>query len=217
VSACFVCLVVELGVAGFLTHAQAVQREDRARSAQAAQMAAAARWQALAQLELVHERDGLRQELTEAVSEGDQERARADKAEAEAEQLRQQVALKVYTLTARASPGYAAPTGAHWVYCAGPVDNFPCGYCTWWVATQRAVTWSGNAIDWWWNASRPKGQLPQVGAIMVTRERWFGHVAYVIAVNGSEWTVSEENFVGFGIVSFRTLRPGQAPVLGFIY
>ena len=104
----------------------------------------------------------------------------------------------------------------------GPWPNhFSYGYCTWYVATRRFVPWFGNAIEWWPNARAygfPEGQSPQVGAIMVTRESWFGHVAYVEAVNGDgSWTVSEMNFAGWAVVDRRTIRPGQVPLVGFIY
>jgi peptidoglycan DL-endopeptidase CwlO len=100
-------------------------------------------------------------------------------------------------------------------------NHFAYGYCTWYVANRRNVPWFGNAIEWWPNAppyGYAEGQTPVVGAIMVTRESGYGHVAYVESVNGDgSWTVSEMNFAGWNIVSRRTLRPGQAPVLGFIY
>jgi hypothetical protein len=102
----------------------------------------------------------------------------------------------------------------------GP-NHFAYGYCTWYVANKRNVPWFGNAIQWWANA-RPygyrEGQTPVVGAIMVTRESGYGHVAYVEAVNGDgSWTVSEMNFKGWNIVSRRTIRAGQVPLDGFIY
>ena len=100
-------------------------------------------------------------------------------------------------------------------------NHFAFGYCTWYVANKRYVPWFGNAIEWWANARAygfPEGQSPQVGSIMVTRESGFGHVAYVEAVSSDgSWTVSEMNFSGWDVVDRRTLRPGQAPVLGFIY
>jgi surface antigen len=100
-------------------------------------------------------------------------------------------------------------------------NHFAYGYCTYYVANRRNVPWFGNAIEWWANA-RPygyaEGQTPVVGAIMVTRESGWGHVAYVESVGGDgSWTVSEMNFKGWNVVSRRTLRPGQAPVVGFIY
>ena len=99
--------------------------------------------------------------------------------------------------------------------------TFPYGYCTWYVATRRHVYWSGNASDWWPNAraaGRPEGQTPEVGAIMVTWESSYGHVAYVEQVNSDgSWVVSEMNFVAWGVVDHRTIRPGQVPLIGFIY
>jgi len=105
---------------------------------------------------------------------------------------------------------------------AGPWPNhFSYGYCTWYVANRRYVPWFGNAIDWWPNA-RPygyaEGQAPRVGAIMVTRESGYGHVAYVESVNGDgSWTVSEMNFTGWNQLDTRTIRPGQVPLVCFIY
>ena len=103
----------------------------------------------------------------------------------------------------------------------GVANHFPAGYCTWYVASRRSVPWYGNAIDWWENA-RPygyaEGQEPVAGAIMVTRESGYGHVAYVESVNrDGSWTVSEMNFTGWNVKSGRTLRPGQVPLVGFIY
>ncbi len=100
-------------------------------------------------------------------------------------------------------------------------NRFAFGYCTYYVATRRYVPWLGNAIEWWANARAynfPEGQVPQVGAIMVTRESGYGHVAYVEAVypDGS-WMVSEMNYVAWDVVDRRTLHFGQAPVVGFIY
>jgi surface antigen len=105
---------------------------------------------------------------------------------------------------------------------AGPWPNhFFYGQCTWYVATQRYVPWMGNAIDWWANA-RPygyaEGQTPQVGAIMVTRESGYGHVAIVRSVNpDGSWTVQEMNYMGFAQVDTRTIQPGFGYLVGFIY
>jgi peptidoglycan hydrolase CwlO-like protein len=111
------------------------------------------------------------------------------------------------------------PTGA--IVEAPGSNHFAYGYCTWYVANRRNVPWFGNAKEWWGNAppyGYAEGQAPIVGAIMVTRESGWGHVAYVESVNGDgSWTVSEMNFSGWNVVSRRTLRPGQAPVVGFIY
>ena len=105
---------------------------------------------------------------------------------------------------------------------SGPYPNhFAYGYCTWYVANKRFVPWFGNAIDWWPNArsnGQAEGTVPRVGAVMVTRESGYGHVAYVESVSGDgSWTVSEMNFIGWNRVSTRTIRPGQVPLVGFIY
>jgi surface antigen len=104
----------------------------------------------------------------------------------------------------------------------GPWPNhFTFGYCTWYVANRRYVPWFGNAIDWWANArpyGYPEGQAPQVGAILVTRESGYGHVAYVESVNGSSFTVAEMNFVAWDVVDRRTIQlGGSVPIVGFIY
>jgi LysM repeat protein len=109
--------------------------------------------------------------------------------------------------------------------CLGPypATGFPAGWCTWYVATKRNVTWRGDAGYWYANAQAagyPVGPTPKVGAIMVTWESWLGHVAYVEAVNpDGSWMVSEMNYVAFDVISERTIKPGQlgARLVGFIY
>src|SRR5439155_6597658 len=99
--------------------------------------------------------------------------------------------------------------------CLGPYvhNNFPVGWCTYYVATKRNVTWNGDAGYWYQNASYQGfavGPKPKVGAIMVTWESWAGHVAYVEAVNpDGSWVVSEMNWSAFNVIDGRTLRPGQ--------
>jgi LysM repeat protein len=109
--------------------------------------------------------------------------------------------------------------------CLGPypATGFPAGWCTWYVATKRNVTWRGDAGYWYANASAqgvPVGSTPKVGSIMVTWESWAGHVAYVEAVNpDGSWVVSEMNWVAFNVIDERTIKPGQlgSKLVGFIY
>lgn len=109
--------------------------------------------------------------------------------------------------------------------CLGPYVNnkFPVGWCTYYVATKRNVTWNGDAGYWYANASAQGyavGPTPKVGAIMVTWESWAGHVAYVEAVNpDGSWVVSEMNWVAFDVIDQRTIKPGQlgTKLVGFIY
>lgn len=104
---------------------------------------------------------------------------------------------------------------------AAVTDHFPYGQCTWYVASRRPVPWNGDAGDWFaaaQNLGWPTGQIPQVGAIMVTWESWYGHVAYVERVNpDGSWVVSEMNYAGWGEVDQRTIKPGSLPLIGFIY
>ena len=115
--------------------------------------------------------------------------------------------------------GYTVTLGAP----IGPYVNprFPWGWCTWYVSTRRNVTWLGDAYQWFGNAQAqgyPVGSAPQAGSIMVTWESGLGHVAYVESVNADgSWLVSEANFRGFGVTSQRVIKPGQVPLIGFIY
>jgi LysM repeat protein len=109
--------------------------------------------------------------------------------------------------------------------CLGPyvANGFPVGWCTYYVATKRNVTWRGDAGYWYQNAAAqgyPVGPTPKVGSIMVTWESWAGHVAYVEAVNpDGSWVVTEMNWVAFDVIDERTIKPGQlgGRLVGFIY
>ena len=132
---------------------------------------------------------------------------------AEALRLRNDALAQMVTAEAQAM---VTPMGG-----SGPWPNhFFFGQCTWYVANHVYVPWYGNAIEWWANARPyyPEGQAPRVGAIMVTRESGYGHVALVVAVNADgSWMVSEMNYQAWDVVDQRTIRPGQVPVVGFIY
>ena len=108
--------------------------------------------------------------------------------------------------------GYSLTSGPH---------PFPYGYCTYYVSQKRTVTWSGNASSWLAAAAadgKAIGDTPQPGAIMVTSEGGrTGHVAYVEAVSGDSFTVSEMNYKGFGIVSSRTISDSAGFIRGYIY
>lgn len=102
----------------------------------------------------------------------------------------------------------------------GSGHRFPYGYCTWYVAQKRYIPWGGNASSWLANArafGKATGNVPRPGAIMVSNESRWGHVALVESVNGSSFTISEMNYTGFGRKSTRTLPIGSRVVKGFIY
>jgi LysM repeat protein len=130
----------------------------------------------------------------------------------------------LYQLVGRSGSGQGF--NAHIVGCClgpYPATGFPVGWCTWYVATKRNVTWRGDAGYWYANASAqgvPVGPTPKVGAIMVTWESWAGHVSYVESVNADgSWVVSEMNWIAFNVINERTIKPGQlgGKLVGFIY
>lgn len=103
---------------------------------------------------------------------------------------------------------------------AGSGHGFPYGYCTWYVASKRYVPWGGNAGTWLYHAKSAgysTGRTPRPGAIMVSSESWWGHVAIVESVSGGSFTVSEMNYAGFAKRSSRTIPTGSRVVKGFIY
>ncbi len=135
---------------------------------------------------------------------------------------------RAYVAPLRPSYAVALPRSAAPSVTAGgvapgsaPGNRFAYGYCTWYVASRRPVPWLGNAWQWFGNAQAAgwaTGQKPRAGAIMVTWESGWGHVAIVEKVNpDGSWLVSEMNFIGWGIISQRTIRPGSVPLIGFIY
>ncbi|HVC42184.1 MAG TPA: CHAP domain-containing protein [Candidatus Saccharimonadales bacterium] len=103
-------------------------------------------------------------------------------------------------------------------------DGFPYGQCTYYVATRRAIDWSGNAINWWRAArgKRAEGHVPVQGSIVVFNIGWVGHVAYVEHVNlDGSFVISEMNYHadggGWGRIDYRTITASDASVVGFIY
>jgi len=118
-------------------------------------------------------------------------------------------------------PEYEAPQPRTRVasYGGSSYNRFPYGWCTWYVASRRNVSWMGNARDWYGNAraaGRPVGSKPVPGAILVTGESGWGHVAYVESVNGNSYTISEMNYQGWGTVNTRNSKDIYG-VVGFIY
>jgi surface antigen len=127
-----------------------------------------------------------------------------------------------YTSTASRAPGFTVGGASGQPVVGAPGNRFAPGYCTWYVFNLVPyIPWLGNAWEWFGQAQAygwPTGQAPRAGAIMVTWESGFGHVAYVQSASGDgSWTVSEMNFRGLFVVSTRTIRPGGVPLIGFIY
>lgn len=98
------------------------------------------------------------------------------------------------------------------------VNSYSRGYCTWYVANQRPIPsgW-GNARNWLANARSSgwaTGSTPQIGAIAWTGAGSMGHVGLVTGVNGSQITITEMNYAGFGVVSSRV---ANASSFSYIY
>lgn len=98
--------------------------------------------------------------------------------------------------------------------------SFPYGYCTWYVAQNKYVPWSGNAGTWLYHAKAygaSTGKTPKKGSIIVTNESWYGHVGIVTGVSGGSVTIREMNYVGFAKVSTRTISANSRVIMGYIY
>jgi surface antigen len=127
--------------------------------------------------------------------------------------------VSVATTTASTSGGTTAYS-VKGLQGAGSIGNtYAYGYCTWYVASRRAVpgNW-GNAYTWL-SAARGSGygtgSTPRVGAVAWERGN---HVAYVESVNGDTVTVSEMNYWGGGGGwGRRSYRTTSASTFMYIY
>lgn len=117
------------------------------------------------------------------------------------------------TITGRASSVNRTP--------GAKINGYPYGWCTYYVATRRYVPSSwGNARSWLSSAKRAgyaTGSEPAAGAIVVTSESGWGHVAYVESVDGGTITISEMNYEGWGVTSRRSLSAYGGVVRGYVY
>lgn len=116
------------------------------------------------------------------------------------------------------TPAPAAPI----VYSAG--NTYPVGECTW--GAKAAAPWVGN---YWGNGGQwlgsaraagfRTGSTPQVGAVAVWTGGYYGHVAVVTDVNGSQIQVVESNYAGNRSVgNYRGwFNPAADGVTGYIY
>jgi len=98
--------------------------------------------------------------------------------------------------------------------------RFPYGQCTWYVAQHKYIPWGGNAGTWLYRArayGAKTGKKPKVGAIVVTSESWYGHVAIVTAVKKGKIYVKEMNYKGWAKVSTRAIPINSRKIKGYIY
>lgn len=148
----------------------------------------------------------------------------------------QQLVLPGGILPTNERPGYVAPRAAgssrvvaYTGNAAVAGNKYDYGYCTWYVYNRRAElgrpvgSFWGNASTW---ASYARGSgymvnnAPRVGAVMQDSYSagGYGHVAVVESVNadGSIY-VSEMNYAGWNVKSYRTLSAGEAARYNFIH
>jgi len=103
---------------------------------------------------------------------------------------------------------------------AGSIGNsYAYGYCTWYVASRRAVPGNWGNAQTWLSAARGSGygtgSVPRAGAVAWQRGN---HVAYVESVNGDTVTVSEMNYWGGGGGwGRRSYRTTSASTFMYIY
>lgn len=106
------------------------------------------------------------------------------------------------------------------VVAAAPVydgsNTYDYGYCTWYVKNRRGASLPnglGNANTWYSRAAgmgMAVGSTPRAGAVGTTTRGGLGHVVYVESVNADGTiNISEMNYEGFGIKSYRTTSAGE--------
>ena len=103
-------------------------------------------------------------------------------------------------------------------------NTYPVGQCTW--GAKQAAPWVGN---YWGNAGQwlgsaraagfSTGSTPRVGAVAVWTNSYYGHVAVVTAVNGSQIQVVESNYAGnMSVGNYRGwFNPAADGIAGYIY
>lgn len=122
----------------------------------------------------------------------------------------------------------AAETQGFYMGGAVPGDTYEWGNCTYWAFAMRL--WAGYPIPTTWgnantwddgaiNDGYVVNHTPAVGAVFQTDAGYWGHVAYVVAVNpqSGEWTISEMNVAGLNMVGKRTFSKESAAFYTFIH
>ena len=99
---------------------------------------------------------------------------------------------------------------------------YPYGYCTWFVKAKRSdIPNNMGHAKAWLNSAKvfniATGSEPKVGAIVVTTESSYGHVAYIESIENDTLVISEMNFKGWGKTSTRSLNMTSKVIKGYIY
>lgn len=128
---------------------------------------------------------------------------------------------QVQTTTLRLPADTKSPAGSVVIKPGNKRNGYAFGHCTYYVAGKRAVPsgW-GNARTWYVNAQRAGYHVdtkPLPGAIAWTPLGYFGHVAYVEQVSGTQVLVSEMNYYGTRGGGWNRISQRWVPVSEFKY
>lgn len=158
----------------------------------------------------------------------------------------QQLVIPSGELPEEERPGYVAPqpavTTTYTATSGGTTSNassnflnasagnrYAYGYCTWYVYERRAAlgrpigSFWGNANSWAYSSSAAGyavGNTPKVGSILQTAYGGggYGHAAVVESIDGAgNVYLSEMNYVGWNVISNRTIPAAQATSYNYIY
>ena len=117
-----------------------------------------------------------------------------------------------------------APKNALAVYKRDGKNTFAPGYCTWFVANHKNVTWKGNANQWLANARAAgvsTGSRPVSGAIVQFGgrgyNRAYGHVGIVVDVDGDDLVIKDMNYSNRYQTTIRRVPKDDDSIRGYIY
>ena len=179
-------------------------------------------------------RINIEKEVKEADEKAKKEAEEKARKEAEAQAEKERI-LSIAVDTDAGETNMLAETGYITVgtdaYQVHPTSgSYPIGQCTWgakalapWVGDYR-----GDAGNWLYSAQQnrfEKSTTPKVGSLAVWTSGIWGHVAYVVGVDGDNIQVLESNYGGSGFVAdsrgignYRGwFNPVEAGIAGYVY
>jgi surface antigen len=87
------------------------------------------------------------------------------------------------------------------------------GYCVSYVQQYGFEAYKGNANEW---IKYINSTEPSIGAVVVLKEGPMGHLALVIDYTGEKVFITEQNYLGRGIVSTRWIDRNYPKIIGYI-
>ena len=179
-------------------------------------------------------RNNIEKEIKEAEEKAKKEAEEKARKEAEAQAEKERI-LSIAVDTDAGETNMLAETGyikvgtdAYQVYPTS--GSYPIGQCTWGV--KALAPWVGDywgdAGNWLYSAQQHGFEIsttPKVGSLAVWTSGFWGHVAYVVGVDGDNIQVLESNYGGSGYVAdsrgignYRGwFNPVDAGIAGYVY